>query len=66
MTQRAGVFVTLKKNGELRGCIGTISPVTSSIAEEILRNAVSSCSHDPRFYPVRENELDKLNTVLTF
>lgn len=60
MTQRAGVFVTLKKNGDLRGCIGTISPVTSSIAEEILRNAVSSCSHDPRFYPVRENELDKL------
>ena len=58
--KRAGVFVTLKKDGDLRGCIGTISPVTGNIAEEIIRNAVSSCSHDPRFYPVREEELDTL------
>ena len=58
--KRAGVFVTLKKDGDLRGCIGTISPVTGNIEEEIIRNAVSSCSHDPRFYPVREEELDAL------
>ncbi|HOF27677.1 MAG TPA: AmmeMemoRadiSam system protein A, partial [Clostridia bacterium] len=58
--KRAGVFVTLKKDGDLRGCIGTISPVTENIAEEIIRNAVSSCSHDPRFFPVREEELDAL------
>lgn len=58
--KRAGVFVSLKKHGELRGCIGTIAPVTDSIAEEIIRNAVSACSEDPRFEPVREEELDEL------
>ncbi|MDF2905669.1 MAG: hypothetical protein K0R34_990 [Herbinix sp.] len=61
MTNRkAGVFVSLKKHGSLRGCIGTISPVTDSIAEEILRNAVSAAAEDPRFAPVREDELDEL------
>jgi AmmeMemoRadiSam system protein A len=58
--KRAGVFVSLKKHGQLRGCIGTISPVTKSVAEEILRNAVSACSQDPRFEPVAENELSEL------
>jgi len=54
------VFVSLKKNGNLRGCIGTIHPVTRSVGEEILRNAVSSCSQDPRFNPVRPEELEEL------
>jgi AmmeMemoRadiSam system protein A len=58
--RRAGVFVSLKKHGSLRGCIGTISPVTGSIAEEILRNAVSSGEEDPRFPPVSKTELDEL------
>ncbi len=58
--QRAGVFVSLKKFGDLRGCIGTISPVTDSIAREILRNAVSAGVEDPRFPPVGEEELDDL------
>lgn len=58
--KRAGVFVSLKKYGELRGCIGTISPVTKSIAEEIIRNAVSAGVEDPRFPPVREDELEDL------
>lgn len=60
LKRRAGVFVSLKKNGVLRGCIGTISPVTPSIAVEILNNAVSACAHDPRFDPVSEDELDEL------
>jgi AmmeMemoRadiSam system protein A/AmmeMemoRadiSam system protein B len=60
LKKRAGVFVTLKKHGNLRGCIGTISPVTGSVAEEILRNAVSSCSEDPRFDKVRAGELQDL------
>ncbi len=60
LNARAGVFVSLKKHGNLRGCIGTISPVTGSVAEEILRNAVSACSEDPRFDPVRGDELDAL------
>lgn len=59
-TVRAGTFVSLKKDGRLRGCIGTIEPVTDSVAEEILRNAVSAGTEDPRFDPVEENELDDL------
>lgn len=54
---RAGVFVSLKKYGELRGCIGTIEPVCGSIAEEILHNAVSAGTEDPRFTPVSVSEL---------
>lgn len=59
-TKRAGVFVSLKKHGSLRGCIGTIAPVTQSIAQEILRNAVSSGTEDPRFPPVTQEELEEL------
>ncbi len=58
--KRAGVFVSLKKYGQLRGCIGTISPITESIAQEIIRNAVSAGVEDPRFPPVGEEELDDL------
>jgi AmmeMemoRadiSam system protein A len=57
LKRKAGVFVSLKKYGSLRGCIGTISPVTGSIAKEILRNAVSAAVEDPRFAPVTEGEL---------
>ena len=57
---RAGVFVTLKKNGNLRGCIGTIEPVRENIAAEIWHNAVSACSQDPRFTPVLPDELDEI------
>ena len=60
INRKAGVFVSLKKHGSLRGCIGTISPVTESIAKEILRNAVSAAAEDPRFAPVSEDELDEL------
>jgi AmmeMemoRadiSam system protein A/AmmeMemoRadiSam system protein B len=60
LQQRAGVFVSLKKHGNLRGCIGTISPVTGSVAEEILRNGVSACSEDPRFERVQPKELNDL------
>lgn len=58
--QRAGVFVCLKKDGELRGCIGTILPVAASIAEEIRNNAINSATRDPRFFPVSHDELDRL------
>lgn len=60
LDNRAGVFVSLKKHGQLRGCIGTISAVSANIAEEILRNAVSACSEDPRFDPVTADELGEL------
>jgi len=58
--KRAGVFVCLKKDGELRGCIGTIEPVSPSIAEEIRGNAINSATRDPRFLPVSTDELDRL------
>jgi len=60
LTNKAGVFVSLKKDGKLRGCIGTISPVKENIGEEILENGVSAATRDPRFEPVREEELDQL------
>lgn len=61
LTERAGVFVSLKKYGELRGCIGTIGPTTISIAMEIIQNAISAGARDPRFPPVEEDELDELD-----
>lgn len=59
--RRAGVFVSLKKHGMLRGCIGTIGPVRTSIAEEIIYNAISSGTQDPRFPAVRPEELNDLD-----
>jgi AmmeMemoRadiSam system protein A len=59
--KKAGVFVSIKtKNGQLRGCIGTIYPYAKNIAEEIVNNAISAGTRDPRFYPVREEELSDL------
>lgn len=60
LQHRAGAFVSLKKNGRLRGCIGTISPVQANIAEEIMTNAISAAARDPRFDPVQPGELDAL------
>ena len=58
--RRAGVFVSLHEDGRLRGCIGTIAPVTPCVAQEIIDNGVSASSRDPRFNPVEPEELDKL------
>ena len=58
--KRAGVFVSLHSDGMLRGCIGTILPTTDSIAEEIIRNAVSAGTEDPRFPSVTARELSNL------
>lgn len=57
---KKGVFVTLKKDGILRGCIGTIEPTTSSVENEIVQNAVSAGTRDPRFPRVEEGELKDL------
>ena len=57
---QAGVFVSLKEEGRLRGCIGTIAPVQKNVAEEIVANAISASTKDPRFHPVQPDELDKL------
>lgn len=62
MQQQAGTFVSLHDSfGELRGCIGTISPTQSNVATEIIHNAISAATRDPRFPPVRPEELAGLN-----
>lgn len=58
--RQAGVFVSIKEDGRLRGCIGTIEASYQSLAEEIINNAVSACSRDPRFSPVEARELEML------
>lgn len=60
LNRRAGAFVSLHKDGNLRGCIGTIAATQKNLAEEILYNAVSACSRDPRFDPVTADELDDI------
>jgi len=58
---KAGAFVSLKTaNGELRGCIGTILATRDSVIEEVMHNAISSATRDPRFSPVEAHELDSL------
>jgi AmmeMemoRadiSam system protein A/AmmeMemoRadiSam system protein B len=61
LQERAACFVSIKMHeGDLRGCIGTIEPTQSSLAEEIIANAISSATRDPRFPPVRPSELSQL------
>jgi AmmeMemoRadiSam system protein A len=60
LTQPAASFVCLKKHGDLRGCIGTIQPVHETLAEEIIRNAISAATEDPRFLAVEADELEQL------
>ncbi|HEY5431884.1 MAG TPA: AmmeMemoRadiSam system protein A [Coriobacteriia bacterium] len=54
---RAGAFVSLHLDGLLRGCIGTTEPTRATLGEEIVRNAVQAATQDPRFPPVRPEEL---------
>lgn len=56
----AGLFVCLKRRGDLRGCIGTIEPSRDSLAAEVIENAVGAATRDPRFPPVRPEELPEL------
>ncbi|UCC90131.1 MAG: AmmeMemoRadiSam system protein B [Dehalococcoidia bacterium] len=60
MKQKAGVFVSIHKLGQLRGCIGTFEPTQENVAQETIVNAISSATRDPRFLPVAPNELDDL------
>jgi len=61
MRERAGVFVSIHKFGELRGCIGTFEPSEQNIAEEVISNAISSATRDPRFPPISSGELKDLD-----
>jgi len=60
LEKQAGTFVTIKKKGKLRGCIGTYLPTKKNIAEEIIYNAISAATEDYRFGPVQHEELPYL------
>lgn len=60
LNSRAGAFVSIHKFGKLRGCIGTILPTTDCVAEEIIENAISASTRDPRFDPIEPEELQYL------
>jgi AmmeMemoRadiSam system protein A len=57
MSEQAGTFVSLHRHGQLRGCIGTIEPMRDNVAQEIIENALAAATRDPRFPPLRPDEL---------
>jgi AmmeMemoRadiSam system protein A len=58
--QEAGAtFITLTRDGELRGCIGALDPY-QPLAEDVREHAVAAALEDPRFPPVSERELDRI------
>ncbi len=61
MRARAGAFVSLHRQGDLRGCIGTIEPQQANMALEIIHNAISAATQDPRFQPLNPWELSDLD-----
>ncbi len=61
MRRPAGAFVTIHRHGQLRGCIGTIQPTCETVAEEVIQNAISAATRDPRFSPIRREELADLD-----
>lgn len=61
LSTRAGCFVSLHIGDDLRGCIGTLAPTQPSLADEIIENAISACSRDPRFPAVRADELEYIH-----
>ncbi len=61
MEKQAGTFVSIHKHGMLRGCIGTIEPTQPNVAQEVIQNAISAATRDPRFPPVTSEELADLD-----
>jgi AmmeMemoRadiSam system protein A len=61
---QAGLFVTLRKSGELRGCMGTLEPAYADMAKEIVENAIAAAFRDPRFGPVSAEELVELSVSI--
>lgn len=60
MEHRAGAFVTIRRHGKLRGCIGTIQPTCENVAAEVIQNAISAATRDPRFPRLSPDELDDI------
>ena len=60
MAEQAGTFVSLHRHGQLRGCIGTTEPTKANVAQEVIGNAIAAATRDPRFPPLRPEELGDL------
>lgn len=65
LNRRAGIFVTIFKDKELRGCIGTYLPVRDNIAQETVYNAIAAATEDFRFLPIQTDELPYLNYAVS-
>jgi len=61
LEKKSGTFVTIEKNGNLRGCIGTYLPTKENVAEEIIHNGVAAATEDYRFGPIQKEELPSLS-----
>ncbi len=61
LNRKAGIFVTIEKDGDLRGCIGTYLPTKINIAEEIICNAIAAATEDYRFGAIKKEELPFLS-----
>ncbi len=61
LEKKAGVFVTLEKKGQLRGCVGTYLPTQKNIAQELIHSAIAAAAKDYRFQPLKVSELPYLN-----
>jgi len=64
LKERSGVFVTINKNDDLRGCIGTYLPTKKNIAEEVIYNAIAAATEDYRFSPIKEKEIPYLKLIV--
>lgn len=64
LSQKAGTFVTIMEQENLRGCVGTYLPTKNNVAEEIIHNAIAAATEDHRFLPIREQDLHHLSYVV--
>lgn len=64
LNARAGCFVTLKQKGQLRGCIGNFQS-ERPLFKEVAEMAVASASKDPRFYPMKLEDLDDFQVEIS-
>lgn len=62
--QPKGVYVSLIKHNELRGCVGSVRPIHESLAAEVIANAINAAHHDPRFRPLQADELFDMAYIL--
>jgi AmmeMemoRadiSam system protein A len=65
LERKSAIFVTIEKDGKLKGCIGTYLPTRPNMAEEIISNAIAAATEDYRFTPIKEQELPHLSYTIS-